>query len=135
MARKTKDITIESGRDAGKSFRITEMPILQADKWAQRAIFAIARAGVDTCSINMNGGMLEMARLALDVVGKIDPEVGGDLLDELLSCVQIIPTGGVPRSLVMDSDIEDIKTLFVLRKEVLALHIDFLKNGNSPDMS
>lgn len=135
MARKTKDITIESGRDAGKSFRITEMPILQADKWAQRAIFAIARAGVDTSSINMNGGMLEMARLALDVVGKIDPEVGGDLLDELLSCVQIIPTGGVPRSLVMDSDIEDIKTLFVLRKEVLALHIDFLKNGNSPDMS
>lgn len=135
MARKTKDITIESGRDAGKSFRITEMPILQADKWAQRAIFAIARAGVDTSSINMNGGMLEMARLALDVVGKIDPEVGGDLLDELLSCVQIIPTGGIPRSLVMDSDIEDIKTLFVLRKEVLALHIDFLKNGNSPDMS
>ncbi|MCX8748217.1 hypothetical protein ABV523_17875 [Snodgrassella alvi] len=135
MARKTKDITIESGRDAGKSFRITEMPILQADKWAQRAIFAIARAGVDTSSINMNGGMLEMARLALDVVGKIDPEVGGDLLDELLSCVQIIPTGGVPRSLVMDSDIEDIKTLFVLRKEVLALHIDFLKSGNSPDMS
>ncbi|WP_369608220.1 hypothetical protein [Snodgrassella alvi] len=135
MARKTKDITIESGRDAGKSFRITEMPILQADKWAQRAIFAIARAGVDTGSINMNGGMLEMARLALDVVGKIDPEVGGDLLDELLSCVQIIPTGGVPRSLVMDSDIEDIKTLFVLRKEVLALHIDFLKSGNSPDMS
>lgn len=135
MARKTKDITIESGRDAGKSFRITEMPILQADKWAQRALFAIARAGVDTSSINMNGGMLEMARLALDVVGKIDPEVGGDLLDELLSCVQIIPTGGVPRSLVMDSDIEDIKTLFVLRKEVLALHIDFLKSGNSPDMS
>lgn len=135
MARKTKDITIVSGRDAGKSFRITEMPILQADKWAQRAIFAIARAGVDTSSINMNGGMLEMARLALDVVGKIDPEVGGDLLDELLSCVQIIPTGGVPRSLVMDSDIEDIKTLFVLRKEVLALHIDFLKSGNSPDMS
>ncbi len=135
MARKTKDITIESGRDAGKTFRITEMPILQADKWAQRALFAIARAGVDTSSINMNGGMLEMARLALDVVGKIDPEVGGDLLDELLSCVQIIPTGGVPRSLVMDSDIEDIKTLFVLRKEVLALHIDFLKSGNSPDMS
>lgn len=135
MARKTKDITIESGRDAGKTFRITEMPILQADKWAQRALFAIARAGVDTSSINMSGGMLEMARLALDVVGKIDPEVGGDLLDELLSCVQIIPTGGVPRSLVMDSDIEDIKTLFVLRKEVLALHIDFLKSGNSPDMS
>lgn len=135
MARKTKDITIESGRDAGKSFRITEMPILQADKWAQLALFAIARAGVDTSSINMNGGMLEMARLALDVVGKIDPEVGGDLLDELLSCVQIIPTGGVPRSLVIDSDIEDIKTLFVLRKEVLALHIDFLKSGNSPDMS
>lgn len=135
MARKTKDITIESDRDAGKTFRITEMPILQADKWAQRALFAIARAGVDTSSINMNGGMLEMARLALDVVGKIDPEVGGDLLDELLSCVQIIPTGGVPRSLVMDSDIEDIKTLFVLRKEVLALHIDFLKSGNSPDMS
>lgn len=109
------------------------MPIMQADKWAQRALFALAGSGIDTAGINPNGGMLEMAKLAIGVIGKIDPQIGGELLDELLTCVQIVPSGGLARSLDIESDIEDLKTLFELRKEALLVHIDFLTNGNLPD--
>lgn len=135
MARKTKTIHIDTGRDKGKTFLITEMPIMQADKWAQRALFALAGSGIDTAGINPSGGMLEMAKLAIGVISKIDPQIGGELLDELLTCVQIVPSGGLARSLDIESDIEDLKTLFELRKAALLVHIDFLTDGNSPDMN
>lgn len=137
MARKTKTITIDSGRDAGKTFLITEMPLLQADRWAQQALFALARGGIDIPEeIEPDEGMLGMARVALNAIGHIDPQVGNELMDELLSCVQIIPSGGVARDVLFDNDacdIEDIKTLFTLRKEALILHLDFLTEGSSPD--
>lgn len=135
MARKTKTIHIDTGRDKGKTFLITEKPIIQADKWAQRALFALAGSGIDTAGINPNGGMLEMAKLAISVISRIDPQIGGELLDELLTCVKIVPSGGLARSLDIESDIEDLKTLFELRKEALLVHIDFLTNGNLPDMN
>ena len=47
MARKTKTLVIESGRDQGKSFLITEMPVTRADKWANTALLAMLRGGVD----------------------------------------------------------------------------------------
>lgn len=135
MARKEKTYTVESGRDTGKTFLIKEMSVLQADRWAQRALFALAKSGVDASSVDLSGGMLEMAKFAFQAIGGIDPDVGTELLDELLSCVQIIPSGGIPRSLVIDSDIEDVKTLMLLRKEALMIHIDFLEQGSSPDLS
>lgn len=133
--RKEKTFSVDAGRDAGKVFQIKEMPVMQADKWAQRALFAIAKSGVDASSIDLNGGMLEMAKFAFQSIGGIDPDTGGELLDELLTCVEIIPSGGTPRSLVIDADIEDVKTLYLLRKEALMLHIDFLAQGSSPDLS
>ena len=135
MARKKRTINIDTGRDKGKTFQITEMPIMQADKWAQRALFALAGSGIDTAGINPNGGMLEMAKLAISVISRIDPQIGGELLDELLTCVQIVPSGGLARSLNVESDIEDLKTLFELRKAALLVHIDFLTNGNPLDMN
>jgi len=44
-----------------------------------------------------------------------------------------VPSDGLARSLDIESDIEDLKTLFELRKEALLVHIDFLTDGNSPD--
>ncbi|PHM60592.1 hypothetical protein Xsto_03848 [Xenorhabdus stockiae] len=49
----SKTITIESGRDAGKTFVITEMPIVKADDWAMRALFTIANGGVDIQLVNI----------------------------------------------------------------------------------
>ena len=136
MGRKTKTLTIESGRDAGKTFLITEMPLLQADRWAQQALFALAKSGIETQDFAIDEGMLGMAKLTLNAIGNIDPIVGNELMDELLGCVQIIPSGGVARGVIFyddASDIEDVKTLFMLRKEALLIHLDFLTEGSSPD--
>ena len=132
---KTKEVVIETGRDADKRFFVTEMPLLKADKWAQRALFALASGGVDAGTLDLSGGMLEMAKFAFAAIGNIDPQVGGDLLDELLECVQIIPSGGNPRDFDVETEIQDLKTLYLLRKEALFLHIDFLTQGNSLDLS
>ncbi|WP_272678484.1 hypothetical protein [Providencia sp. PROV137] len=129
MALKSKTITIEKGRDEGMTYLITEMPISKADNWAMRALFAIANGGVDLESVNPNMGMLGMANVAIKALAGIDPKVGIPLLDELLECVQVVPSGGNARSLLLDSDVKDLTTMFTLRKEALAIHLDFLVQG------
>lgn len=133
--RKEKTFTVETGRDAGKTFLIREMPVIQADRWAQRALFAMAKSGMDAQNLDLTSGMLGMAKFAFQAIGGIDPDVGGELLDELLTCAQIIPGGGIARPIVLDSDIEDVKTLYILRKEALMIHIDFLAQGSPSDSS
>lgn len=150
MARKTKTITLESGRDKGKSFLITEMPVTRADKWANTALLAMLRGGVDVGGVNFGliadtlgssdapkidpmGGMLELARVSIAGLGNVTEVVGQELLDQLIhDCVKVIPSGGNPRDLLsIDDEIEDLKTLWVLRKESFLLHIDFLADGSS----
>ena len=71
-----------------------------------------------------------MARVALDALGRLKADDAIPLLNELLDCVQIIPEGGRPRPLNMDfNDVEDFTTLWRLRKEVFALHTDFLQHA------
>lgn len=129
MALKSKTITIEKGRDEGMTYLITEMPISKADNWAMRALFAVANGGVDLESVNPNMGMLGMANVAIKALAGIDPKVGIPLLDELLECVQVVPSGGNARALLLDSDVKDLTTMFTLRKEALAIHLDFLVQG------
>ncbi|MGC4885024.1 hypothetical protein ACON3F_20125 [Providencia hangzhouensis] len=129
MALKSKTITIEKGRDAGKTFLISEMPIVKLDNWSMRALFAIAKGGVDLEGISPNMGGLGMASVALKALAGIDTEVVIPLLNELLDCVQVIPSGGNARSLLLDSDVTELTTLFTLRKEALAIHLDFLVQG------
>ncbi|WP_336193322.1 hypothetical protein [Providencia stuartii] len=129
MSLKSKPITIEKGRDAGMTYLITEMPIAKADNWAMRALFAIANGGVDLEDVNPNMGMLGMANVAIKALAGIDPKVGIPLLDELLECVQVVPSGGNARALLLDSDVKDLTTMFTLRKEALAIHLDFLVQG------
>lgn len=147
MARKTKTVTIESGRDQGKSFLITEMPVTKADKWANTALLAMMRGGVDVGnvdfgsvrdsitgqSIDPTGGMLELARISIAGLGNVTEQVGQDLLDQLINdCIKVVSSSGVARELLsIDEEIEDLKTLWVLRKEAFLLHIDFLADGSS----
>ncbi|AOA58328.1 hypothetical protein [Acinetobacter larvae] len=135
MARKEKVVKIEKGRDVGKSFLITEMPIMKADQWAMRALFALAKGGTDIDGIDPSGGMLEMAKVATSAIKGLNSDEGIELLNELLECIKIVPSGGVSRDVLWDDDVEDISTLFVLRKEALMLHIDFLTSGSSQDSS
>ena len=150
MARKTKTITLEKGRDKGKSFLITEMPVTRADKWANTALLAMLRGGVDVGNVNFGliadtigvgdapkidpmGGMLELARITIAGLGNVTETVGQELLDQLINdCAQVISSGGVVRQMLsIDDEIEDLKTLWMLRKESLLLHIDFLADGSS----
>ncbi len=150
MARKTKTLVIDSGRDQGKSFLITEMPVTRADKWANTALLAMLRGGVDVGNVNFGliadtigvgdapkidpmGGMLELARITIAGLGNVTETVGQELLDQLINdCAQVISSGGVVRQMLsIDDEIEDLKTLWVLRKESFLLHIDFLADGSS----
>ena len=143
MARKTKTLVIDSGRDEGKSFLITEMPVTRADKWANTALLAMLRGGVDVGNVNFGliadtigvgdapkidpmGGMLELARITIAGLGNVTETVGQELLDQLINdCAQVISSGGVVRQMLsIDDEIEDLKTLWMLRKESLLLHID-----------
>lgn len=130
MALKTKQITIEHGRDKGRVFLITEMSAAHADNWAMRALIALANGGVDLGDLSPQQGMMGMVRVALDALGRLKADDAIPLLNELLDCVQIIPEGGQPRPLNMDfNDVEDFTTLWRLRKEVFALHTDFLQHA------
>ncbi|EMD0828860.1 hypothetical protein VP018_000630 [Morganella morganii] len=135
MALNTKTITIEKGRDAGKMFVVTEMPVIRADNWAMRAMFALANAGIDIGDVSPSMGMMGIGQVAIKALANIRAEVGIPLLNELLDCAQIVPSGGNARQIEMDSDIQDITTLLLLRKEALLIHIGFLMQGGGSDLS
>lgn len=135
MALNNKVITIEKGRDAGKMFVVTEMPVTKADNWAMRAMFALANAGIDIGEVSPAMGMMGIGQVAIKALANIRADVGIPLLNELLDCAQFVPSGGVARQIEMDSDVQDITTLLLLRKEALVIHIGFLMQGDGSDSS
>lgn len=130
---KSKKIRIEKGRDSGKTFIVTEMPIIRADSLAMKIIHAVAGAGFDISSINPNLGVIALTQLTLDVIGRIPEHQFLEISNELLSCVKIVPNGGEARDIEVDIDIFDVATLMRLRKEAIAIHVDFLQQGESQD--
>lgn len=128
MARKTKTITITTeGRDKGNVFVLTEMPARAAHAWATRALFAVMNGGVDIPQDIMQAGFAGIAAIGVKALGNVHLDVAQPLLDELFACVQALPDPSKPnivRSLV-ESDAEEVSTLFKLQMEVLALHVDF----------
>lgn len=131
MSLKTKTVTIEKGRDKGKKFEITEMPVAKIDNWAMRVLLALAGAGVEVAEANE--GMMGLAKVAFAALGKIPPAIAIPLMDELLECVQFVPNGGSPRPLDLElGDVQDFTSIWILRKEVFNLHIDFLQQEESP---
>ncbi len=143
MARKTLKVTIQDdrtpdadgqvtgdlSRDVGKTFLITEMPASQAERWAMKALLAVARAGIDLpVGLYEQGSMRTLAVLGLQAVTSIQFEEAEPLLDEMMKCVQIVEQKAT-RDLTED-DIEEVRTRLLLRRKVLELHVGFLKAGN-----
>ena len=129
-------------RDTGKSYLITEMPVMQADNWANRVLGYIAKGGLDVRGLNLSngldtssmGGILQLANLLIQGFGNIHPQIRQELLDELLyKTVKFIPSGGEPRTLDIEDagDITEGSTLWFLRKEAINLHIDFFAQDES----
>lgn len=131
---KNKTVTIElDNADKGKKFLITEMPLLKADKWAWSLGHGLFQGGInddlDVNNLNFNttGGILEVAKLGMSILKGLPRDLMFELMDELTeSCVQYVAENGQARPLV-DGDITNVVTLNLLRKEALAIHIDFLK--------
>jgi hypothetical protein len=122
--RKTATVTIdEDGRDKGKSFRLTEMSAMKTEKWATRALLALANGGVDIPDGLERSGLAGLAVVGIQLLGKLDYDVAAPLLDEMMSCVEI-KTDARIRSLTPD-DIEEVSTLLFLRAEVFKLHASF----------
>ncbi|HEY0120654.1 MAG TPA: hypothetical protein VGC14_02645 [Rhizobium sp.] len=129
--RKEIDFPItEAGRDQGKLFHLKEMPALKAEKWAMRALLAVARSGVDIGQA-ATGGMQSLAILGIEALTKISFEEAEPLLDEMLECITVKPSPQNPNIVrqLMEDDIEEVKTLLALRKEVLNLHLGFSPAG------
>ena len=130
MARKQATITIDTeGRDFGKTFKIIEMPATQAEKWAIRALLALAKSGVDVPDNIAHSGMAGIAAFGLKAVGGMAFTDAEPLMDEMFGCVFFLPDPSRPqvaRALIED-DIEEISTRIRLRKEVFGLHVNFSK--------
>jgi hypothetical protein len=124
--RRTEIVEITEGRDAGKKYQITEMSAEAAEWWAFRALQAVASSEVD---LNLQAPLAELARQGMKALASVSPPQAKPLLDEMMSCVQIlVPATQKPRAL-LDGDIEDVKTRFLLRKAVIELHLGFSTGG------
>lgn len=135
--RKTKlyKVTTE-GRDFGKMFALIEMPAMKAERWALRALLALAHSGVDLPEGAQGAGMASIAHAGLKALNNLDYAEVEPLLNEMWDCVRIIPDPKSPeftRPLMMHGiegdDIEEIATILNLRQEVFDLHTDFFSKG------
>lgn len=134
MARKTKVVVIPApktgereNRDAGKAFLLTEMDAVRTEKWAARALLAIAAGGVDIPPEVLQMGapaVVAAGFRSLVTMAFADAE---PLLDEMMQCVSFIPDRRKPdvtRPLDPE-DIDEVTTLLTLRGEVVELHTGF----------
>lgn len=131
--RKTQIVAIgpEGGRDAGKSFLLTEMAARPAEKWATRAFLALSRAGIDIPEDIAQQGIAGLAIVGFKMLGGMSFQDAEPLLDEMMACVQFLPNPATlqPRPLVDNGtegdDIEEVQTRIRLRAEVFTLHTGF----------
>lgn len=136
----TKDVTIESGADAGKTFIVKQMPLLRGDRWANRVALALCKSGVDISGLTTQDakgapvfrGLLDMVgvvNVALKALGGVSDETAQALLDEVLQDVKIRLPNGTERNMIVESDVESIGTLWTLRIESIKVNMDFLTAG------
>lgn len=128
MAPRKLRVTIDAeGRDLGKVFQIEEMPALQAEAWAYRALLALANNGAEIPDDLACAGMAAIAAFGLKALTKLRYHDAEPLLAEMLDCVQICPDPRNPQVIrpLVPSDIEEVATLVRLRVETFNLHVNF----------
>lgn len=128
MARKIKRLTIaEDGRDKGKTYVLTEMSAVKAEKWAARLYQAMVRAGVDVPDTVSKAGVVGIILVGVNSVGMMPWAEAEVLLDEMLACVTVAPMPNSPEieRPLADGDIEEVATLVSLRAEIISLHTGF----------
>jgi hypothetical protein len=129
MSRKTADITITdpASRDVGRTYRITELSASAAEDWAIRAFMAIAKGGMEIPD-GIPASIAGIAILGFKALAGMDERAAKPLLDEMMSCVQVLTSSGVVRKL-MEEDIDEVATRLQLRKEVFEVHTGFFERA------
>ena len=130
----SKTITIEAGRDAGKTFEISEMPVSRLEKWAVRALVALLGQAVppDVAALARKSGAVALAGLGREglatALADLDWSKVEPLYDELLGQIAVVTDQGVRVPLKtgnIDLHIRDVGTMFRLRYEAVAVNFDF----------
>jgi hypothetical protein len=129
MARKELDITIgpEGGRDAGKTYHITEMSADAVETWALMVLCAAKRADPDL-DIDMGAGLAGLMDPVLKALLKGDYLTLKGILADLMGCVELCPDAQNPkvrRRPTLPGDIEEVATRMRLEREVFRLHVGF----------
>lgn len=145
LQKKTYTINNPSSRDNGKTFLLEEMDAYRAEMWAHRAILAVVRNGRipesaeldrlkdidwnDEATANLGMGLV--AAMGIRAFAGLDYADAKPLLDELMDCVQIMGDPNVPATAhrPLPGEIEDWKTLTLLRAEVFQLITGFSMSG------
>lgn len=136
--RKEKLVKIQDrGREL--TFKIKEMPASQAERWIIRLGLLLAGTGLVEKSVVQNDAgatSIEIGKLLassgiISALAKIDYEKAAPLYDELLGCCSYVVSGAMDQPLtpeLVDGIVEDVKTLFLLRKEAAMLNFDFFSS-------
>ncbi len=122
--RKTKEVVVSlKGRDENKRFLLTEMSASAGDKWAFRALGAMARSGLDIPPHIADLGMAGVLAMGIKAILGADFAEAEPLLDELMACVTRVEE--LTTRPLVENDTEEIVTIAWLRSEVLELHTGF----------
>lgn len=140
--RKEKTIILDDrGREL--TFRVKEMPATKLESWIVRAGLLLASTGLLSSNATPEvGDVLQTVGKALasndnlQALARVDIDKAQPLLDDLLGCCTHVASGGIEQRLtpdVVDGIIEDIRTLFALRKEALMLNFGFFASAGQSD--
>lgn len=132
--RKENIITLND-RGNNLTFKVKEMSAMQLERWIVRALLLLAGTGLfeGVKSQNDMGTMIQRAGAefgtkGLSMLGAVDIEKAEPLLNDLLACCWYRNDKGGEFQLTpetVDGIIEDVRTLFELRKAALQVNFDF----------
>lgn len=104
-----------------------ELSASEAEDWATQAFLAISRGGVELPEDAVKAGLAGVAALGQDMFKGLAYYEVKPLMDKMMECVQFIPDPARPKYArdLVESDIEEVRTRLMLRREVVKLHLDF----------
>ncbi len=150
MRKEKKIVVNDRGREL--AFVVREMPATKLESFIVRAGLLIAEAGLadgllggnageapDVAHVMQAAGRMLAKEQGADLIralGNLDYEKARPLLGDLLGCCTLEGSVEPLSEDTADAVIEDVRTLFTLRKEALALNLDFFapagQSGSQP---
>lgn len=127
------EFTMDEGRDAGKTFKIKELPAFQMDRWITRLIGCFAKENITMFDL------VDMPFIELvNNIYKIESEKEkNELFDELLASCYLKKEGiDIPmKDNNVNSFVDEWQTLYRLKEEALKLNLGFFARGEESTSS